>query len=109
MADLSHKDVVAAFEARYDHQSARNVLAEALKSTGLGEKDAYPAGDIKKVTEALAASGERFVDIVVTALAGDSGGDGAPAPAKEAKKEEKQEGKKDEKKDEKKETKKKKK
>ena len=107
MADTSHAALVKAFEARYDFQSARNVLAAILKESGMGEKDAYSAGDVKKVVSCLTASGEGFSEVVTNALAA---GDSPPAaPAKEAKAEakaDKKDAKKDDKKDDKKDAKK---
>jgi hypothetical protein len=87
MANLSHKDVVSAFEKRYDHQSARNVLNQALSLGGLAAKDSYSDAELARIGEGLKALGERMVDTIFESLAGGPAGGGAAAP-KEAPKEE---------------------
>jgi ribosomal protein L12E/L44/L45/RPP1/RPP2 len=86
MANLSHKDVVSAFEKRYDHQSARNVLNQALNAGGLTAKDAYSDAEVAKIGEALKALGERMIDTIVESLG--TGGAPAPAPKEDKAKEE---------------------
>ncbi len=102
MANLSHKAVVAAFEKRYDYQSARNVLDLALAAGGLSAKDAYSDAEAGKIADALKALGERESEVVAEALAGGDGGGGA-APADDKKADAKKDDKKaDAKKDDKK-------
>lgn len=111
MANLSHASVTAAFEKRYDYQSARNVLRAAMARGGLSEKDAYNPDECQKIVAGLRAMGERGIDQLVASLTGGTpinapAGDGAKAadkaPAKEEKKAEAKEEKKAEAKDEKK-------
>lgn len=104
MADLSHDDVVKAFGKRYDFQSARTVLNQALAAGGLQAKDAYSAADIGKIGDGLKALGESFFEVVVEALAGPTPAAAVPPPAKQddnkadKKAEKKEEKKKDDKK-----------
>ncbi len=85
MADVSHAAVITAFQTRYDYQSARNVLAAALKDSGLGEKDKYDAGDLTKIGEALSALGERGTEGVLEAASGGAAAaEAAPEKAEKA-------------------------
>ncbi|MCB9739908.1 MAG: hypothetical protein H6747_11610 [Deltaproteobacteria bacterium] len=76
--DLSHADLLKAFEARYDYLSARTVAGEVLTASGVGKKDGYAAAEVKSIVAAvqgsLGASGQSIVDAL-----------GAPAPAPAAK------------------------
>lgn len=108
MANVSHSAVVEAFKQRYDFQSAETMLKDVLKSSGLGQKDAYSDGDIAKIGETLGSWGERGYEVILDALQGDGGGkaEAKPAAKEEAKEEAKKDDKKDEKKDDKKDEKK---
>jgi hypothetical protein len=95
MANVSHASVMAAFEKRYDYQSARNVLKQAMSRGGLTDKDAYNPDDCQKIVAGLQAMGERGIDGLILALTGGAPaaapapGDGAKAAEKPAAKEEK--------------------
>lgn len=75
--DLSHADLLKAFEARFDYLSARTVAGEVLTASGVGKKDGYAAAEVKSIVAAvqgsLGASGQSIVDAL-----------GAPAPAAKA-------------------------
>ncbi len=103
MADVSHDSVLEAFKVRYDHQSATTVLNNALQTSGLGAKDKYSDGDVKKLDAALGALGETQTAPIFETLAGPP--PAAPA-AKADKKDDKKDAKKDDKKDDKKDAKK---
>ena len=49
----THADVLAIFETRFDYLSARNVLADALKLSGVEPKDSYEVADLEAVIGAL--------------------------------------------------------
>lgn len=75
--DLSHADLLKAFEARYDYLSARTVAGEVLTASGVGKKDGYAAAEVKSIVAAVqgsfGASGQSIIDAL-----------GAPAPAAKA-------------------------
>ena len=52
---MAHKELIRAMELRFDFQSARNVLAEVLKTSGVGEKPDYEKADLAKVAGAIKA------------------------------------------------------
>ena len=76
MADVSHGSVLEAFKTRYDYSSAQTVLKDVLKHSGVGEKDKYGDGDVKKFSDTLLALGEIQTGGIFETLAG-------PAPAAE--------------------------
>lgn len=75
--DLSHADLLKAFEARFDYLSARTVAGEVLSASGVGKKDGYAAAEVKSIVAAVqgsfGASGQSIIDAL-----------GAPAPAAKA-------------------------
>lgn len=68
---VSKSGVLEAFEARFDHLSARVVLAEALAAAGLSDQARFEPADIDALARALAAMGLDRVDGVVAALTGE--------------------------------------
>ena len=118
MANVSHANLLKAFEKRWDFLSARTLIKYGLKDSGVGEKKDYSEDDISKILKALTDMGERGVESVNQALFGpppEAAPEAAAPPAeekkedkKEEKKEDKKEAKKEEKKEDKKEDKKKK-
>ena len=98
MADVSHDALLDAFRSRYDFQAARTVLADALKTSGLGQKDSYSDADVATIKETLIRLGEGFTDGIFEALAKSAAApEKKEAPKKEApKKEEKKDDDKDE-------------
>ncbi len=81
-AALSHEQLVAALERRFDYQSARSVAGELLAVAGVAKADAYDAGASAKLRAAVEASLTR-AHAVLEALAATA--PSAPAaPAKPA-------------------------
>ncbi len=49
----THADVLAILETRFDYLSARNVLSDALKISGVEQQASYEAADLETVAGAL--------------------------------------------------------
>lgn len=65
---IPHDKILAVMERRFDHYSARVVLAEAMKAAGLSEQEKLFIPDqVRSLATALASVGSR-VDAVVAAL-----------------------------------------
>ena len=77
--------IVNALESRYDYYSARNVLKDALRVSGLEEKDNYSGAEVTALIEAFAEVGDR-VETVLARLQPHASSEGAPkkAPTKKA-------------------------
>ena len=67
---VSKSGVLEAFETRFDHLSARVVLAEVLAAAGLANQARFEPADIDALVGALAAMGLDRVDGVIAALTG---------------------------------------
>jgi hypothetical protein len=83
---ISKDKVVALFENRFDYQSARIVLAEALAKVGAAGKAGLDPDELRRIPAALAALGHVKFDALAAALgalADASGGKGKSAPAPE--------------------------
>ena len=78
----TYDKILAAMEARYDHQSARIVLSEALHKAGLSDKKRFEPKEIKELTKALAEVGQHM-EAVLAALE-DAGTDKPAGPAPKA-------------------------
>ncbi|HAN31095.1 MAG TPA: hypothetical protein DCQ06_05805 [Myxococcales bacterium] len=70
---IAHADLVAAFEERWDHYSARVMAGETLANAGVTAGANYADKDLTAIVAQLEAQGG--ADTVVAALSG-------PAPAK---------------------------
>ena len=79
-------EIVAALELRYDHLSARNVLAEAVAAARLGDKDDYTVEELSRLAWVLHARGERAAPAseALLELATRASSAGAPVFAEEA-------------------------
>ena len=79
--DLTHAELLIAFEARFDYLSARTMAAEAMQRAGVARKDAYGAADIaaigKAIEQGVGASGAS----IVKAMGASPAQAAAPAPA----------------------------
>jgi hypothetical protein len=73
---VSKSGVLEAFEIRFDHLSARVVLAEALAAAGLADQARFEPADVDALVGALSAMELDRVDGVIAALKGE---DSAPA------------------------------
>ena len=56
--------IVNALESRYDYYSARNVLKDALRVSGLDDQSDYTSENIASLIEALAEVGERVEGVI---------------------------------------------
>lgn len=54
----SYDKILAAMESRYDHQSARIIVAEALDKAGLADKKRLEPKEIQAVIKALSEVGD---------------------------------------------------
>ncbi len=86
--DLSHAELVTAFEARFDYQSARIVAGEVLGKAGVAKKDAYPGADLdavrKAIETALGAAGGRVIEALARSAGPAKAEPAKPEPAKAA-------------------------
>ena len=53
-AGCKHKEIVGIFELRFDYQSARTMLSEALREAGLEAASSYEAAEISAIATSLA-------------------------------------------------------
>lgn len=74
---LTHDTLIQAFERRFDHYSARAVVAEVLENAGLKKSDAYDAAALARISSAIQTSVQRPESI----LAGLTHANGAGAAA----------------------------
>lgn len=77
--------ILAAMEARYDHQSARIVLSEALQKAGLNEKKQFEPKEVKALTKALSEVGQRMETVLEALEDAGTAKPAAPAPKAAAK------------------------
>ncbi len=78
MAALTHDQLVAAFEARFDYLTARTMLGEVLDNAGLAKSNAYDAAALAKVTVAIEKVVSRPAPVLQRLSAGPAA---TPAPA----------------------------
>lgn len=57
--DVTHDRLVEILRSRYDHYSARAVLAEALEKQHIAVKGAYAPAEVEKIAETLAGRRDR--------------------------------------------------
>jgi len=84
---ISHDDLLAIMETRYDYYSARVMTREALAAARLEQKERYDASDLQAFAEALSRVGERVEAVTarLQALAAEaSAGGGKKAEASAA-------------------------
>lgn len=53
MAALTHDSLIAAFESRFDHLSARAVASQVLDNAGIKKSDSYDAAAIARITSSV--------------------------------------------------------
>ena len=76
--NIARDAIISVLEKRFDHQSARNVLARASAAAGLKNADSFSAKDIENLIAAL-QSFATHIDPVAERLQGLAGGKAAPA------------------------------
>jgi len=57
--DVTHDRLVEILRSRYDHYSARAILAEALDKQKIAVKPAYTAAEVEKIAEHMEARRDR--------------------------------------------------
>ncbi len=62
--DVTHDRLVEILRSRYDHYSARAVLAEALEKEKIAVKPAYPPAEVEKVAQFLSGKRDRTEQVV---------------------------------------------
>ena len=76
--NIARDAIISVLEKRFDHQSARNVLARASAAAGLKNADSFSAKDIENLIAAL-QSFATHIDPVAERRQGLAGGKAAPA------------------------------
>ena len=83
---VGHRQVLEALEVRYDHQSARHVLGEALARAGMSPADDYSPEEASRLVWGLAEVGpapQRAVMRLLEAVGCAATGDVDPDPEDE--------------------------
>ena len=83
-AGCKHKEIVAFFELRFDYQSARTMLSEALRDAGLEAAASYASDEVSAIAASLARLSPD-ASRVVEALSAAHATDASPPPADEPK------------------------
>lgn len=76
---LTHDTLIAAFERRFDHYSARAVMSETLSLVGIAKADLYDSAALAKIAAQVEAHIARPAPILA-GLATSGGGAKAEAP-----------------------------
>ncbi len=78
--DVTHDRLVEILRTRYDHYSARAVLGEALEQAKIQQKPSYPAADVERIAETVAARKDRTEQVAAYLRAELKQAPPAPAP-----------------------------
>ncbi len=61
--DVTHDRLVEILRSRYDHYSARAVLAEVLEKAKLPVRTSYPPAEVEKLAHAMAERKDRIEQV----------------------------------------------
>ncbi len=82
-ASLSHDQLVAAFESRFDYATARTMINEVFDRAGIAKSTSYDGATVAKIVADVEKSVSRPQNIVVR-LSAAASAPAAPAPAPKA-------------------------